>query len=128
MTAFDIFQSPNIAKHTVLRMFPYSTGIKQDQVGIFLLVGKPVSHLLEHPLDLFPIGNILLASISMDKSQRLRPPGAYFHDGLYHLYIRLLVLQAILQKFKFGQTDKPPTSLTCSQKRPTKFAGHIKLD
>ena len=71
MFPFNIFKRADIPENPVLGVLAYSAGIKQNKIGVLRGIGKVKTRTAEHSLDFFAVGNILLAAVGANKSQRL---------------------------------------------------------
>ena len=67
---FELFQRADVAKDTLLGMFPHRTGVEQNQIGIFQRVAQAEAHILQHTADFLAVIDILLAAIAAHIGQR----------------------------------------------------------
>ena len=88
---FQVLERTYIAENSFYCIFPYSTGIEQDKIGIGGVVSERVAHFRQHSLDTLAVTDILLTAVAVDvgKGRGL----FYVEDGAYLLHIKALLLQ-----------------------------------
>jgi hypothetical protein len=86
---FYPLKRPDIPKHPVLGVLAHRAGVKQNQIGLFRLLGKAEPHLRKHPLNPLGIRDVLLAAESAHMSERSLyiPARAGGEKGAYPVYI-----------------------------------------
>ena len=106
---FEALERPHIAKDPLFCIFPYGTGIIQDQIRLTDLIGKAIAQLGQHPLKAFTIVNALLAAKGMHMGQR-RGLVLFAEVFFYGIGPPLLLAErpVILYGF-FGLAQRPAT-------------------
>lgn len=60
--AFERLEGADVAENPILGMLPDGAGVEQDEIRVVGLLGEAEAHIRQHALDVFGIGDILLAA------------------------------------------------------------------
>lgn len=60
--AFERLEGADVAENPILGMLPDGASVEQDEIRVVGLLGEAEAHIRQHALDVFGIGDILLAA------------------------------------------------------------------
>ena len=88
VAALYMHQSAQVAQYPLLGVLPDGAGVDDNDVGLLLVLGEAVAHLLEIAADALGVGLILLTAVGIHKGQRgLGTLGIDLGDGVTMIHL-----------------------------------------